>query len=122
MKQPSNKWLQMKEVYLCFRQQNCDLDYSDAAASEMFIHESQGNPVSPNNGFYWCKRNMDITLAMWEEDITKGELTKFELYQKEVYPTWWLDQVLDLICVPESHVLNITLESKKIPDHNWWKV
>ena len=114
MKKPSLKWLHMKEVYLCFKQKDCILDYSDQAALEMFLHESHGEAVSSKNGFYWCKRNMDITLAMWEEDIKKGELIKAELYN-DIFPHSWLDAVLYPICIPREQLLEVVLESKAIP-------
>lgn len=37
---------------------------------------------------------MDITIAMWREDIQQGLLTKFELYEDPNLPDWWLDRVL----------------------------
>jgi hypothetical protein len=32
---------------------------------------------------------------MWREDIRAGLLAKFELYNDERFPHWWLDGVLD---------------------------
>lgn len=37
---------------------------------------------------------MDITIAMWREDISRGHLSRWELYKYGKYPEWWLDSVL----------------------------
>jgi len=39
---------------------------------------------------------MDVTVQMWKEDITKGLLIRYELYEDEDLKKfrWWLDLVL----------------------------
>jgi len=48
------------------------------------------------NGYIVGKHWMDVTVKMWNEDIKRGLLFKFELYQdpdlKDFH--WWLDRVL----------------------------
>ena len=73
-------WQKAKKLYLCFKALNADnLTYTLDDELEMFLHESIGADIKSTNGFYWCKHNMDITLAMWQEDIIAGNLFKFEL-------------------------------------------
>lgn len=61
----------------------------------MFLYESKGQPITnKNNGFYWGKKHMDVTINMWKEDLKKGLLFKKELYEDEVIPDWFLDKIL----------------------------
>lgn len=70
------------------------LDFSDEALLEMYESESYGTVTcSPDNGFYHGKKWMDVTVAMWIEDLKIGTLTKRELYDDD-FPDWWLDKVL----------------------------
>lgn len=96
----SNAWQEMKEIYLLFKpDNNTQLTYTKEDELSMYNHESSGTLINPNNGFYWCKHNMDITLAMWKEDIQAGMLTKAEIlfepsYQK--HSKWfenWLSKI-----------------------------
>lgn len=114
---PSLKWQQMKAVYLNFKPSDCpSLDYSEEAEIEMFLHESTGSAISQSNGFYWCKRNLDVTLAMWYEDIVKGELIKFELLADKRFPQKWLESWLDKVIIDAIQQLEVVLESKQIPE------
>ena len=47
-----------------------------------------------NNGFYWGKKHMDVTIKMWNDDIKQGLLFRKELYEDETFPNWFLDKVL----------------------------
>jgi hypothetical protein len=70
-------------------------DYSDESMMEMFLYETYGEGRPDNtNGYFLGKKWMDVTIAMWHEDIPKGLLTKFELYNDPDLPDWWLDKVL----------------------------
>jgi hypothetical protein len=61
----------------------------------MFVFESTGKGVlSENNGFVFGKRNMDIAVSSWNEDIEKGYLWVHELYEDTNLPHWFLDKVL----------------------------
>lgn len=120
---PTLKWQQMKVVYLNFKPDNCtNLDYSEEAETEMFLHESTGSSVSQNNGFYWCKRNLDVTLAMWYEDLVKGELVKFELLSDKRFPQKWLESWLDKVVIDPMQQLDVVLESKQIPEFRPYEV
>ena len=61
----------------------------------MFLYESNGIPLkNKENGYYWGKKHMDVTLEMWKTDLKTGLLFKHELYEDEKFPKWWLDKVL----------------------------
>jgi len=61
----------------------------------MYQYESRGIPIeSKNNGFYWGKKHMDVTITMWREDMKTGLLFRKELYEDEIFPHWFLDKVL----------------------------
>ncbi len=63
---------------------------------ELFNSESYGTPVSDNNGYALGKKWMNVTIAMWIEDINKGLLFKCELYEDENLPHWWLDSIFKM--------------------------
>jgi hypothetical protein len=86
----------MCEVYRIFSKDWEHLfDYSEDSMRELNLYESHGlGECKPNNGFYWGKKYMDVTVKMWREDIRDGILLKYELYEDEKYPNWWLDKVL----------------------------
>jgi hypothetical protein len=67
---------------------------SDEMMIELYYSESYGDDVSDRNGFYVGKRYLNLQVNMWKEDIEKGFLRKFELYEDGKYPHWWLDRVL----------------------------
>lgn len=85
----------MAEVYRHFGQdwKNC-ADFSDTALIELYNHESYGTAVSPNNGFLIGKKWLNVTVAMWKEDLEQKLLFKSELYADPNFPHWWLDSVL----------------------------
>lgn len=61
----------------------------------MFLFESNGQEIkNKNNGFYWGKKHMDITISMWTKDLKSGILFKKELYEDDTFPHWFLDRVL----------------------------
>lgn len=63
---------------------------------ELFNSESCGTPVSDNNGYALGKKWMNVTIAMWKEDIKHGLLFKEELYEDGNYPHWWLDSIFKM--------------------------
>lgn len=70
------------------------LDFSDDALYEMYLHESRGQgTISPTNGYHHGKKWMDVAVAQWREDLGRT-LFRFELYEDENLPRWWLDKVL----------------------------
>ena len=100
-----NKWRRMQEVYRHFSRGWTGLDYSDNAALEMYVLETYGpsefrrmfGKYAPgeNNGYAVGKKWMDVTVAMWNEDIEKGLLFPFELYEDKDFAGWhwWLDKI-----------------------------
>jgi len=55
----------------------------------MFLYESNGIPLkNKENGYYWGKKHMDVTLEMWKTDLKTGLLFKHELYEDEKFPKW----------------------------------
>ena len=69
-------------------------DYSDESMLELYISESYGDVIcKDNNGYYIGKQYLNVSVAMWFEDIPKGILFKKELYQDPNLPHWWLDKV-----------------------------
>ena len=85
----------MSEVYKHFSKdwKHC-LDYSEESMLELYYSESYGDECSYDNGFYIGKKYLNLTVAMWKEDISKGYLFKNELYEDYNLPDWWLDKVL----------------------------
>ena len=84
-------WLKMSEIYKRFAEYP-KADFSEAAAVEMYRHETYGDSVvSEWNGFALGKKWMDVTIAMWKEDIPKGLLAVDEL--RIDYPDWFLSKV-----------------------------
>ena len=85
----------MCEIYRIFSKdwEDC-LDFSEQKMVELYYSESYGEPVSSDNGYYIGKRYLNLQVTMWKEDISKGLLRKFELYEDGNYPHWWLDRVI----------------------------
>ena len=65
--------------------------FSYEAMKECHEWESKGKTISPNNGYAIGKKIMDITIAMWKEDL--GKILFMEELQQD-YPQWFLDKVL----------------------------
>jgi hypothetical protein len=85
----------MCEVYRVFAKDWEHLcDFSDQALVDLFNSESYGSPISRDNGFLLGKKWLNVTVAMWKEDIAQGLLFKHELYQDPKFPEWWLDSIL----------------------------
>lgn len=84
----------MAKTYKYFVGDMENLDFSNKAKIDMFGYESGGKPdVHFNakyngryNGYAVGKHWMDVTLAMWREDVAKGLLTKHELYNDDDVP------------------------------------
>lgn len=68
-------------------------EYGSDAMLELYYSESYGDPVSPTNGYYLGKKQLNITVSMWKEDIARGLLFTKELYDDPNLPDWWLDKV-----------------------------
>lgn len=84
----------MCEVYKHFSKdwQHC-LDYSEDMMLELYYSESYGDDVSETNGYFVGKRWLNVNVATWLEDIRKGYLFKYELYEDPDLPDWWLDKI-----------------------------
>lgn len=100
----TRSWLRMAQVYKIFGENKftTNLDFSANAAKEMFEFESTGkgnleSSIFSNkvNGYYYGKKMLNITVAMWKEDITKGLLFIVELYQDKKFPHWWLNRIFN---------------------------
>lgn len=84
----------MCEVYRVFaKDYEHFCDFSDESKVELFNHESYGTEVNKYNGFYVGKRWLNVSVKMWKEDVSKGMLMVWELYEDEKFPNWWLDSV-----------------------------
>jgi len=85
----------MCEVYRYFSRDYIQIaDYSDESMLELFLSESYGDVhCKPTNGFYIGKRWLNVTVAMWKEDMDNGTLFKKELYDDPNIPNWWLDKI-----------------------------
>lgn len=85
----------MAEIYRHFgREWDHVLDFSDEMLVEHYNHVSVGTPISDKNGFKEGEKWMDVNVAMWNEDISKGHLPRRELYLDYPEWDWWLDKVL----------------------------
>ena len=90
----------MQQVYLYFAEGRFDL--SEGAALQMYQYESRGTGDlglglfgGPVNGYAVAKHWLNVTVAMWKEDLRQGLLLKGELYSMvPVELHWWLDKVL----------------------------
>lgn len=90
----SKRWKETAEVYKHFTKGfSCSLDFSYDSALLMYSYESTGLPViqyhevngnGQYNGFAVGKHIMDITVAMWIEDMRLGILTKHELMSNAI--------------------------------------
>jgi hypothetical protein len=93
---PSKKFIKMCDVYKIFSKDWENLDYSDKAKSELYKAETYGTcKCNPKNGFYVGKKWLNVFVAMWYEDIEKGLLFKWELYEGDHFPKWWLDKIFN---------------------------
>lgn len=77
-----------------------DADYSTRAKEDMYAFETFGTPrinyAVPDddgnyNGYAVGKHWMDVTLAMWHEDLKTGIITKFEIYSDDDVPDFIKD-------------------------------
>lgn len=95
MEKPTSKWLESAKRYRKFAEGAGD--FSDSAASEMFVYESRGvgNPDA-SNGYYVGKLAQDRTIPMWAEDVRLGTLFFWEL--AEDFDEEWLKSVLPSGC------------------------
>lgn len=91
---PTVKWRRMADMYKRFAAGHQGADFGDEAALAMFLHESTGTPLPAlkSNGYALGKKWMDVTVAMWREDILQGNLRVYEL-QDDSYPDWFLERV-----------------------------
>ena len=89
------RWLKQSEVYKYFASDYDNLDFSKAAAEDMFNYESVGSPLIDYstksaqglfNGYAVGKHQMDITLADWVDDIKRGYLLKTEILNDKSIP------------------------------------
>lgn len=97
----SKRWRKIAEVYKHFAKgatrTGFVCDFSENAAREMYIFESQGRGrIKPDNGFAIGKKWLDVTVAMWREDLKANPpmLYAAELYSDPNLPDWWLDNVV----------------------------
>lgn len=108
---PSKKWAKMAEIYKLFSDHHENIDFSNQALQEMFEYETFGkgdlrlnifaNKNGKFNGYAVGKHWMDVTIAMWKEDIKEGLLFKFEL--KKEYPEWFLEKV-GVLSIPQGNI------------------
>lgn len=90
---PTAKWRRMADMYKRFAAGHQGADFGEEAALTMFLHESTGTPLPDpkSNGYALGKKWMDVTVAMWKEDILLGNLFAFELIDD--YPDWFLERI-----------------------------
>lgn len=88
-------------MYKHFGREFLALNWSEKALRDMFEHETYGLPSATEmraNGYFEGKRVLDITVAMWNQDLTahdRGEprvLFSWELYAE--YPRWFIEKVI----------------------------
>ncbi len=89
----SKKWRRIAEIYKSFAKDFPMADFGEEAAMDMYQHEN-GIPLPSrvkSNGFQIGKRWMNVTVAMWKEDIAKGLLRVEELENE--FPEWFLKNI-----------------------------
>jgi len=85
----------MSELYKHFSRDWNNLDYSEESLIELYEQESFGKGTcKPNNGYDVGKKWLNVNVSMWKEDLERGYLFKWELYEDPKLPDWWLDKVL----------------------------
>ena len=93
----SPKWSKMAPIYRLMASDVGGLDFSEQAAEDAYLYESTGAKSDlSRNGYAVGKMWLNVTLAMWREDIRTGLLFKHELYEDPVFADHheWLDGVL----------------------------
>lgn len=91
----SPKFKKYAELYKIFAKDwEHILDFSDAALISLYNFENYGTALSPNNGYAVGKQYLHLQVTMWKEDLEEGLIFKYELYEDNRFPHWWLDSVL----------------------------
>lgn len=102
-RKPTKNWQRLaSEIYRPFAEGAglSDYDFSEVAATALFERETFGKgAVAVSNGYAQGKRLVDITVAMWMEDLYPTAtlpplLFPWELYEDPGLPNWWLDKVI----------------------------
>lgn len=90
----SPTFMRMSKLYYHFAKdwENC-VKFDDQSLLDAYNKETYGTPVSEDNGFVHGKSWLNVTVTMWKEDLAKGGLFLWELYQDDAFPHWWLDDV-----------------------------
>lgn len=85
-------WKKTEPLYRRFSRRGRDA----GEALAMFRHETYGDQIAPNNRYVEGKRNMDLTVSMWREDVPAGMLCKYELMEDPTFRGigWWLTRIL----------------------------
>lgn len=84
----------MCDIYQIFSKSWIVCTYTEQDMLELFLSESYGDVACHRyNGYYLGKKYLSLAVNMWKEDIRKGNLFLYELYQDSTYPHWWLDSV-----------------------------
>lgn len=90
-------FLKMLPVYAYFAPEECTFTEEDAI--EAYRIETYGIKPRPpvfksKNGYYWGKQRLNLQVTSWMEDMEKGYIFFWELYEdmpEELH--WWLDSV-----------------------------
>ncbi len=91
----SKKYKKIADGYLYFSKSYTNIDVSEKAMQDMHSFETFGfprikyNEIQENgkyNAYAIGKHWMDVTIAMWREDIINGNLIKFELLDDPEIP------------------------------------
>lgn len=85
----------MALIYRRFARDYHSIDLSNDAEMDMYQYETFGIPLPKRdkpNGFELGKKWMDVTIAMWKEDIRDQQLFVFELLD-DGYPDWFLKRI-----------------------------
>lgn len=93
-------YLRLASVYRRFCGRNEQLDFSEQALLDCYLHESRGLAIKKyygteshkNNGYVIGKWAKDISVTTWKEDITNGYLCKAEFITP--LTRWWVDDAL----------------------------
>lgn len=89
------KYLRQAAMYRRFSEPS--MCFSKEMLLECYHNESKGAPTSKNNGYTYGKWNKDICVAMWIEDIKKGDVCKVEFYTPK--NKWWVVDALKNVII-----------------------
>lgn len=122
----SRRWLKMLEIYKLFIPEDSinKVDLSECAKEELYTFESTGKGkindggdifgiTEKVNGYALGKRWLNVTVAMWKEQLKKYPYLVEHYYNDPQFPHWWLDQIFKKESKPVCNYIKLFKEEQK---------